>query len=59
MMAKTPTPKGEGLETAGKLFQRPSSLLIYRAQWLAAHCALSIETAAILAALAWGAQRHG
>ena len=59
MMAKTLTPKGEGLETAGKLFQGPFSLLIYRAHWLAAHCAIPTETAAILAALAWGAQRHG
>jgi len=59
MERKAPAALGsEGRETLGGGFSGPFSTTAYRAQIVAARYALPIETAAIIAALAWGAH-HG
>ena len=59
MEQKTPTANGRGLEKLGGQFQVPFSLAALRAQHLAARYALPLETAAIMAALAFGGAHHG
>ena len=59
MAKKTPTANGEGMETLPGNFQAPFTLTSYRAQHLAARFALPLETAAILAALAFAGGTHG
>ena len=59
MERKAPAARGdEGRETLGGSFSGSLTTTAYRAQIVAARFALPIETAAIIAALAWGAH-HG
>ena len=59
MAKKTPAVTGRGMETLSGNFQAPITLTSYRAQHLAARFALPIETAAIVAALAFAGGAHG
>lgn len=60
MKRKAPAALGsEGRETLGGGFSGPFSTTAYRAQIVAARYALPLETAAIIAALAFGGSQHG
>lgn len=56
---KTPAANGRGVEMLPGDFRAPFTLAAYRAQSLAARFAIPIETAALVAALAWGGAGHG
>lgn len=59
MKRKTPTAQsGRGLEMLGG-FHGPVTLATYRAQHFASRYALTIETAALVAALTLGSGHHG
>jgi hypothetical protein len=55
MKAKTPAANGRGMETLTGNFLAPITLASYHAQLIAARYALPFETAALVAAMAWGA----
>lgn len=60
MERKTPAASsGRGMELLAGASVAPLTLTAYRAQHLASRFALPIETAAILAALAFGGNAHG
>jgi hypothetical protein len=59
MEKKTPTANGRGMETLAGNFHAHLSLNSYRAQLIASRYALPIETAAIMAAFAFGGAAHG
>ncbi len=60
MARKTPAARGDrGMETLPGNFHTSFALTSYRTQATACRYALPIETAAIVAALAFGGARHG
>jgi len=59
MEKKTPAVAGRGVEGLAGASTAPIALAAYRAQHLAARFAMPIETAAIVAALAFGGAHHG
>ena len=59
-MEKTPVARGDrGRETLGGGFSGPLNTAAYRAQIVATRFAIPLETAAIIAALAFGGSHHG
>lgn len=59
MKTKTPAANGRGVEMLTGDFHTPFTLATFRAQSFAARFAIAIETAALVAALAWGGAHHG
>jgi hypothetical protein len=60
MEQKAPAARGdEGRETLGGGFSGSFTTTAYRAQIVAARFAIPLETAAIIAALAFGGSQHG
>ena len=59
MERKTPAREGRGAETLAGNFRDPFNLSTAQAQWLASRYALPINTAATVAALAFGGAHHG
>lgn len=62
MKQKAPTAqsgRGGAMDWLGGASVTPITLPAYRAQWLAAQCALPIAQAAIVADLLFGGARHG
>ena len=58
MAKKTPAVNGRGMETLTGIFHGPITLAAFQTQRLAARFALPLETAAILATLAFGGAAH-